>query len=265
MSPAAKRSLTLFTAAELKGMNSTTALRTVSDTRSTSSRNLRATLSKLTSGQGWNQSMTVLLMVARKRCRSTEGKADTKHRLGASCHWGMAWYGWHTCQSSLSTNTCPALHQLVHQAASAKRREVHFPPQARAGQCMFGGLTWLRTRNASPTGLAVNATCRLALTLLMKVAQQLSAVSSRPRDLVSPRMALMISSRSSCRAGKRQAHGLGSALTSKYDTLVGTNFKGSAQPTGHQHPLFVLVLLTLQLCALPVQTGQGSRHWPADH
>lgn len=61
--------LTLLTAAKLNGMNSTTALRTVSDTRSTSSRNLRATLSKLTSGQGWNQSMTVLLMVAKNRCR----------------------------------------------------------------------------------------------------------------------------------------------------------------------------------------------------
>lgn len=60
--------LTLLTAAKLNGMNSTTALRTASDTKSTSSRNLRATLSKLTSGQGWNQSMTVLLMVARKRC-----------------------------------------------------------------------------------------------------------------------------------------------------------------------------------------------------
>lgn len=117
--------ITLFTAAKLKGMNSTTALRTASDSRSRSSRNLRATLSRLTSGQGWNQSITVLLMVARNR--------------------------------------------------------------------------WLRTLNASPTGLAVKATCRLALTLLMKVLQQISGVSTRPSDLVSPRMALMISSRSSCR------------------------------------------------------------------
>ena len=72
------------------GMNSTTAARVTSSPRSASSRNLRATLCRLASGQGWNQSMTVELMVARKR--------------------------------------------------------------------------WMRTRKASPTGDAVNATCRLALT-----------------------------------------------------------------------------------------------------
>ena len=56
-----------------------------------------------------------------------------------------------------------------------------------------------RTRKFSPTGEQQKTMCRLDLTFMMKVAQQFSAVSTRPRALVSPRMALTISSLSSCR------------------------------------------------------------------
>jgi hypothetical protein len=55
-----------------------------------------------------------------------------------------------------------------------------------------------RTRKASPTGEAVKTMCRFWRTREMKVAQQFSLVSTRPSALVSPRIALMISSLSSC-------------------------------------------------------------------
>jgi len=105
-------------------MNSTTAERVASSPRSTSSRNFLATENSEASGQGWNQSMTVDVTVARKRCE--------------------------------------------------------------------------RMRKFSPTGEAVKTMCRLLFTFWMKTPQQFSAVSSMPMDLVSPRIALMISSLSSC-------------------------------------------------------------------
>jgi hypothetical protein len=56
---------------------------------------------------------------------------------------------------------------------------------------------WERTRKASPTGEQAKQTCRFLTTRWMKTRQQFSLVSGRPRALVAPRRAPMMSSRSS--------------------------------------------------------------------
>ncbi len=83
-----------------------------------------------------------------------------------------------------------------------------------------------RMRKFSPTGEAVKTTCKYCLTLEMKVAQQFSAESTRPRDLVSLRIALTISSLSSCAYARTCRRKWNLNLTShrrrvRYDNTLG--------------------------------------------